>query len=253
MSNATRCSCSGRGARTMAWPSSGPGRPRTLAPVERLRSDIQRITYHYLHGVPDGVHPDARDIAAHVSHVVIDDAQADWAATRLGLKDRERVRAALAGAIVSASQLRHAELIVEAFEVQGIAARVGDGWELCERAEARENERLIREREEQDAKDIADAIDWLEENWSTITDKGHWIIPYCETVQREFPPPHNVRRGLQLLGGPDDAVVLGDLYEVEKLTEEQRTRADHQYDAIHEERHERLADEKRRNQEQSAR
>src|SRR5207253_862877 len=130
-------------------------------------------------------------IATHIFHLVVNDDLIDWAAARLGIDDRERIRTVLSGVLVTPSHMRHAEHIVEVLENQDIATRVGNGWELCERVKEREErereaaherehaaERAAeaeRERErqamrsEQDTKDEAEAREWLDKNDELVT------------------------------------------------------------------------------------
>lgn len=220
----------------MAWTKPGPGRPRTLATEERLRSEITRAIYRYLCRVPDDVYPDTREVAADYFKVVIHKEGVEWFAGRLGLEetDYERLRTALAGMRVDDKQMQHVARAVDSMEGQGVIRKVGDGWELCERAEAREAERQRevqereqaeqeRERQERERPDLDAAREWLDDNWNFITERNEDILAYCgqrratlHAALRDgrnigYHDPKAIQRGLTLLGGPDDAVLLCDL------------------------------------------
>ncbi len=220
----------------MAWTKPGPGRRRTLATEERLRSDITRAIYRYLCRVPDDVFPDTREIGADFFKVVIHKEGVEWFASRLGLEemDYDRIRSALAGMRVDDKRMERVERAVDSMEGLGVLIKVGGGWELCERANAREAERACAaqeqalaeqesEREARQGPDMEAAREWLDHNWSTITERNEDILTYCRDRRATFRAALRdgrdiggrdlkaIQRGLMLLGGPDNAVLLCDL------------------------------------------
>jgi hypothetical protein len=221
----------------MAWPKPGPGRPRTLKPEERLRADTQKNAYQYLRSVPDGFAPGIREIAVHMFKVTVHDEMVEWAARKIGIDDLGRVRAMLAGVLLKDFQLQTAERAIEGLERVGLIAKVGDGWEQHERIERRQAERREQQRQEEEAGDILVAREWLSENWGALTFRGdpepHEFQPFRREMRssliyklehggysRGF-DAHSIQRGLRLLGGSDDAVLVSDVGN-ELLTDAER-------------------------------
>lgn len=201
------------------------GRPAYLTTEQRLGPQ-QRDALAYLRSLPDGVCPDTREIAAHIHKLVADPTVCQWAAKRhLGTTDQgdiERVHRMLTGALVREYQMENGRRAVEALQQVGLVVWNGDGWDLQERINARAKQG-----------DVAAARAWLDKNYESLynydddperyrREMEERRVRLVSAATRGEEWARIVQHGLELLGGPDDAVLLAHLETREHLTKEER-------------------------------